>query len=174
MHQKTWQRWICTVDTCSACFVCAKMKTFKNLNGGNLLSSALSVRCPQKQLHSRVWRTGIGNFPFFWWYRNQYRNKLVPEKSLGTGIGQIWYREKVSEPVSEKFGTGKKYRNGYRKVLIPELIFNGYRYRYREFFIFSGGIGKIWYRKKVSEPVTEFFCYRNWFLSAKFRNYEDL
>ena len=35
---------------------------------------------------------GTGNFQFFWWYRNRYRNKLVPEKSLGTGIGQIWYR----------------------------------------------------------------------------------
>jgi len=51
---------------------------------------------------------GTGNFQFFWWYRNRYRNKLVPEKSLGTGIGKIWYREKVSEPVSAKFGTGKK------------------------------------------------------------------
>ena len=40
----------------------------------------------------RVWRTGTGNFSFFCWYRNRYRNKLVPEKSLGTGIGQIWYR----------------------------------------------------------------------------------
>ena len=35
---------------------------------------------------------GTGNFLFFWWYRNRYREKLVPEKSLGTGIGQIWYR----------------------------------------------------------------------------------
>ena len=32
---------------------------------------------------------GTGNFQFFWWYRNRYRNKLVPEKSLGTGIGKI-------------------------------------------------------------------------------------
>ena len=48
---------------------------------------------------------------------------MVPEKSLGTGIGKIWYRKKVSEPVSEKFGTEK-----------------------------STGIGieNIWYRKKVS------------------------
>ena len=35
---------------------------------------------------------GTGIFLFFWWYRNRYRNKLVPKKSLGTGIGQIWYR----------------------------------------------------------------------------------
>ena len=70
---------------------------------------------------------GTGNFSFFWWYRNRYRNKLVPEKSLGTGIGKIWYRKKVSEPVSEKFGTGK-----------------------------STGIGieNIWYRKKVSVSVS--------------------
>ena len=26
---------------------------------------------------------------------------------IGTGIGTNWYRKKVSEPVSEKFGTGK-------------------------------------------------------------------
>ena len=44
------------------------------------------------------------------------------------GIGKKWYRKKVSEPVSEKFGTGKS----------P-----------------GTGIGKIWYRKKVSEPVSE-------------------
>ena len=37
---------------------------------------------------------GTGNFYFFWWYRNRYRKKLVPEKSLGTGIGKIWYRKK--------------------------------------------------------------------------------
>merc|ERR1712242_628106 len=66
---------------------------------------------------------GTGNFSFFWWYRNRYRDKLVPEKSLGTGIGKIWYRDKVSEPVSEKFGTGKKSRNRYRKFFVPELIF---------------------------------------------------
>ena len=50
--------------------------------------------------------TGTENFSFFWWYRNRYGKNLVPEKSLGTGIGQIWYRKKVSEPVSGKFGTG--------------------------------------------------------------------
>ena len=65
---------------------------------------------------------GIGNFSFFWWYRNRYRKKLVPEKSLGTGIGKIWYRKKVSEPVSEKFSTGKKSRNRYRKNLVPEKV----------------------------------------------------
>merc|ERR1719500_2699984 len=93
---------------------------------------------------------------------------------IGTGIGKNWYRKKVSEPVSEKIGTGKKSRNRYRKNLVPE------RYRYREFLFFfwwyrnryrkklvpekksrnryrkklvpekglGTGIGKIWYRKK--------------------------
>ena len=52
---------------------------------------------------------------------------MVPEKSLGTGIGKICYRKKVSEPVSENFGTVK-----------------------------STGIGivNIWYRKKVSVSVS--------------------
>ena len=55
---------------------------------------------------------------------------------IGTGIGTNWYRKKVSEPVSVKFGTDKKSRTGigkiryrkksrnrYRKNLIPELSF---------------------------------------------------
>ena len=69
---------------------------------------------------------------------------MVPEKSLGTGIGKIWYRKKVSDPVSEKFSSGKKYQKRYQKNLVPEKS--------------TGiGIGKIWYRKKVSEPVSEKF-----------------
>ena len=53
--------------------------------------------------------------------------KFGTGKSLGTGIGKIWYRKKVWEPVSEKFGTEK-----------------------------STGIGieNIWYRKKVSVLVS--------------------
>ena len=39
---------------------------------------------------------------------------------IGTGIGKIWYWTKVSEPVSEKFGTEKRYRYRYRKYLAPE------------------------------------------------------
>ena len=38
--------------------------------------------------------------------RNRYRSNLVSEKSLGTGLGKIWYR--------------KKYRYRYRKYLVPE------------------------------------------------------
>ena len=41
---------------------------------------------------------------------------------IGTGIGKNWYRKKVSEPVSEKFDTGKKSRNRYRKNLVPEKV----------------------------------------------------
>ena len=53
--------------------------------------------------------------------------KFGTGKSLGTGIGKIWYRKKVSEPVSEKFSTEKS----------------------------TGiGIGNIWYRKKVSVSVS--------------------
>ena len=39
---------------------------------------------------------------------------------IGTGIGTNWYREKVSEPVSVKFGIGKKSRNRYWENLVPE------------------------------------------------------
>ena len=60
--------------------------------------------------------TGTENFSFFWWYRNRYRKNLVPEKSLGTGIGQIWYRKKVSEPVSGKFGTVKSTGIGIENI----------------------------------------------------------
>ena len=70
--------------------------------------------------------TGTENFSFFWWYRNRYRKNLVPEKSLGTGIGQIWYRKKVSEPVSEKFDTGTDFHCQYLGIL---KIYDGYRYR---------------------------------------------
>merc|ERR1711989_57010 len=74
---------------------------------------------------------------------------LVPKKSLGIGLGKIWYRKKVSEPVLEKFGTGTNFRRQNLEIL---KIYNEYWYRYREFVIFSGGIGtgigKIWYQKE--------------------------
>ena len=76
-----------------------------------------------------------GIFHFFSGIGTGIGKKLVPEKSLGTGIGKNWYRKKVSEPVSEKIGTGKKSRNRYRKNLVPEKSL-------------GTGIGKIWYRKK--------------------------
>ena len=52
--------------------------------------------------------------------------KIGTEKSLGTGIGKIWYRKKVSEPVSEKFDTGTDFRRQNLEIL---KICNGYRYR---------------------------------------------
>ena len=63
-----------------------------------------------------------GIFHIFCGIGTGIEKKLVPEKSLGTGIRKIWYRKKVLEPVSEKFGTGKKSRNRYRKNLVPEKV----------------------------------------------------
>ena len=86
-----------------------------------------------------------GFFSFFWWYRNRYRKKLVPDivlepvskkigtgKSLGTNIGKTWYRKKVSEPVSVKFA----------KILD---IYNG----------IGTGTGNFSFLLVVSEPVSE-------------------
>ena len=50
--------------------------------------------------------------------RYRYRKYLVPEKSIGIGIGKNWYRKKVS--VSKIFGTAKKFRYRYRlKFWVP-------------------------------------------------------
>jgi len=59
---------------------------------------------------------GIETFPFFRWFRIRYRKNLVSkkvsdsvskkfsiEKSIGFGIGKIWYRKKVSDSVSFRF-----------------------------------------------------------------------
>ena len=83
----------------------------------------------------------------------------VSEK-FGTG--------KVSEPVSVKFGIGKKYRNRYRKNLVPKKVpvsvsktfgtGKKYWYRYRQNLVPEKSIGigieDIWYRKKVSVSVS--------------------
>ena len=53
--------------------------------------------------------------------------KLGTGKSLGTGIGKIWYQKKVSESVSEKFSTRKN----------AGIV-----------------IETIWYRKKISVSVS--------------------
>ena len=63
---------------------------------------------------------GTGNFSYFLVVSEPVSEKFGTGKSLGTGIGKIWYRKKVSEPVSEKFGTEKRYRYRYRKYLVPE------------------------------------------------------
>ena len=71
---------------------------------------------------------------------------------IGTGIGKNWYRKKVSEPVSVKFGIGKKSRNRYRKNLVPKKVpvsvskifgtGKKYRYRYRlTFWVPSHTVG---------------------------------
>ena len=78
------------------------------------------------------WLEGLG---IYWRYRNRYRAFWVPEKSIGIGIGKIWYRKKVSVSVSSKFGTGKKYRYRYRRYLVPEKsigigIAQNYGYRH--------------------------------------------
>ena len=91
---------------------------------------------------------------------------LVLEKSIGTGIGKIWYRKKVSEPVSEKFGTRTdfcrqnfgilKIYNGYWYHIGTGTgncsFFRWYRNRYRKYLVPEKrtgiGIVNIWYRKK--------------------------
>ena len=45
---------------------------------------------------------GTGNFHFF--------------GGIGTGIEKNWYRKKVSEPVSEKFGTEKSTGIGIENI----------------------------------------------------------
>ena len=74
--------------------------------------------------------------------------------------------EKVSEPVSDKFGTGTYFRCQNLGIL---KIYNGYQYQ--EFFIFLEvselvsekfgtekstriGVENIWYQKKVSVSVS--------------------
>ena len=45
---------------------------------------------------------GIGKIWYRKKYRYRYRQNLVPEKSIGIGIEDIWYRKKVSVSVSLK------------------------------------------------------------------------
>ena len=40
----------------------------------------------------------------------------MTHQEIRPGIGEIWYRKKVSEPVSEKFGTGKSLGTGIGKI----------------------------------------------------------
>ena len=59
---------------------------------------------------------GFETFPFFWWFRIRYRKileskkvsvsvseKFGIKKSIGFGIGKIWYRKKVSDSVLFRF-----------------------------------------------------------------------
>ena len=80
--------------------------------------------------------TGTENFSFLWWYRNRYRKNLVPEKSLGTGIGQIWYRKKSRNRYRKKFGTEKSTGFGILAQFDPyKFAYSGYRMK---FFGFLG------------------------------------
>ena len=60
--------------------------------------------------------------------RYQYREFFIFSAGIGTGIEKIWYRKKVSEPVSEKFGTGKSIcigivqNFGYLHPLVPTSL----------------------------------------------------
>ena len=56
---------------------------------------------------------------------------------IGTSIGKIWYRKKVSESVSEKFGTGKSPGTGIGKIWYRKK----YRYRYRKYLVPEKSIG---------------------------------
>ena len=68
-------------------------------------------------------------------YRYQYREFFIFSCGIGTGIGKIWYRKKVSELASEKFGTGKVSEPVSVKFGIGKKSQNWYR--------------KIWYRKST-------------------------
>ena len=50
------------------------------------------------------------------------KTKFGTEKSLKL-VSKNLVPKKVSESVSEKIGTGKKSRNWYWKILVPEIIF---------------------------------------------------
>ena len=79
---------------------------------------------------------GFETFPVFWLVSDSVSKKFGIEKSIGFGIGKIWYRKKyriryrkklvskkVSDSVSERIWYRKKYRNRYRKYLVSEKRF---------------------------------------------------
>ena len=75
-------------------------------------------------IHIFLFKQSLGDYQSVTY---RYREFPVPGififfGGIGTGIGKIWYRKKVPVSVSEKFGTGKKYRNRYRKNLVPEKV----------------------------------------------------
>ena len=76
--------------------------------------------------------------------------KIDTGKSLGTGIGKIWYGKKVSEPVSEKFGTGADFVAKileFRRFLIGTGTGTGN-------FLFFQVVSEKFGTEKVSEPVS--------------------
>ena len=61
-------------------------------------------------------------FCIFVFLSRNHSNRMFEAECDVLEPGIRWYQGKVSEPVSEKIGSGKKYRNRYWKTLIPELI----------------------------------------------------
>ena len=114
LHSNSWGSWRC----------CHLSHTCWGIRWSTKETIIMSLKLSPNQMgtcdHSVTYRYqeffsffgGIGGIGKIWYhkkYRNQYRKKLVPEKSIGTGIRKSWYRKKVSEPVSEN--------------LVRELIF---------------------------------------------------
>ena len=65
---------------------------------------------------------GTGNFSYFLVVSEPVSEKFGTGKKSRTGIGKIWYREKVLEPVSERFGTEKSTGICIRKTLVLEKV----------------------------------------------------
>ena len=120
-------------------FVSSQKKTTKKLN----FCLPLPEACPMKYQCFRklIQHLYIHKFNF-----SSECDVLVPGivhffGGMGTSIRKNWYRKKVSEPVSVKFGIGKKSRNRYRENLVPKKVpvsvskifgtGKKYRYRYR-------------------------------------------
>ena len=79
---------------------------------------------------------GFETFPVLWLGTDSVSKKFGIEKSIGFGIGKIWYRKKyriryrknlvskkVSDSVSEKIWYQKKYWIRYQKYLVSEKRF---------------------------------------------------
>ena len=71
---------------------------YRELPVQNLVPELIELIFVDKSLEFRRFTMGTGNCSFFWWYQNRHPKNLVPEK--------------VSEPVSVKFGFGIKSRGG--------------------------------------------------------------
>ena len=95
-------------------------------------------------LRCRVWHT-CTDIPKKVVVSEPLSEQIGSGKSLGIGIGPILYREKVSESISDKFCTGKISETVSKNVGTGKSL--------------AAGIG--------------IFLYWNWFLSTKFRNFED-
>ena len=75
-------------DTCNClCHLVSVILSCKTLKESNVETKTGKMRPKDKSPLGPECDVPVpGIFHFFWWYRNRYRKKLVPEKSLGTGI----------------------------------------------------------------------------------------